>query len=191
MQPINYYEQCSVCHQLTFDDRIPDAAPHDKPEVVHAFVTQKLGEYIAGHAAELGKPGAPDSPAAWVAFRASQDEKQLWETACQRCHNMQLAAAGGLPRVPETKINRRWFTKAEFDHSAHQELQCVSCHANAASSTKASDVLLPSIRVCRECHGAAGVRGAAAECSSCHLYHDPAKARPVDGRFSIHQLTTN
>jgi len=187
MQPVNYYEQCSVCHQLNFDDRISDAAPHDKPEVVHAFVTRKLREYIAGHPAELGKAGAPASPEGWVRFRASEDEKQLWTVTCNRCHDLQLAADGALPGVPETKINQRWFAKAEFDHSAHQELQCVSCHPNAPSSTKASDVLLPGIKVCAECH-VAGSKGASADCSTCHLYHDWSKTRLADGRFTIRQL---
>jgi hypothetical protein len=188
MQPVNYYQQCSVCHALTFDDRIPDAAPHVKPEVVHEFVSRKLTEYIAGHPADLGKAGAPGNAAEWVRFRASEDEKQLWTTTCQRCHDMQSAAGGGLPRVPETKIVRRWFTRAEFNHSAHQELQCVSCHPNAATSVKSSDVLLPGLSLCAQCHGA-GVGTASADCSTCHLYHDWNKARPVDGRFGIHDLT--
>ena len=116
-------------------------------------------------------------------------EKQLWTVTCQRCHDMQPGASDGLPGVPETKIVRRWFTKAEFNHSAHQELQCVSCHPNAATSVKASDILLPGRALCAECHGA-GVGNAAADCSTCHLYHDWNKARPVDGQFNIRQLTT-
>ena len=189
MQPINYYQQCSVCHALTFDDRIPDAAPHDKPEAVHEFVSRKLGEYIAAHPADLGKDNSPRSPAEWVRFRAAEDEKQLWTVTCQRCHDMQPGASDGLPGVPETKIVRRWFTKAEFNHSAHQELQCVSCHPNAATSVKASDILIPGRALCAECHGA-GVANAGAGCSTCHLYHDWNKARPVDGQFNIRQLTT-
>ncbi len=189
MQPVNYDEQCSGCHQLTFDDQITDAAPHDKPEVVDAFVTEKLQQYIAGHPAELKKAGAPGSAGDWVRLRLAADEKQLWMTTCERCHQMQPGAGGSLPVVPETRVNRRWLPKAEFDHSAHQELQCLSCHANAVSSTKASDVLLPGIRECRQCHGA-GVPGASAECSTCHLYHDWSRGRPVDGKFTIRQLTT-
>jgi hypothetical protein len=190
MQPVNYYEECSGCHALSFDDRIPDAAPHDKPEVVDGFVTQKLQKYIGEHPAELGKANAPTSAGEWVKWRVSEDEKQLWTTTCERCHNMQPAVNGDFPVVPETRINRRWFAKAGFDHSAHQELECASCHAKATSSTKASDVLLPGIQVCQECHGA-GVRGASADCSTCHLYHDWNKARPIDGRFSIHQLRSS
>ncbi|HEX4274516.1 MAG TPA: cytochrome c3 family protein [Bryobacteraceae bacterium] len=186
MRPVGYQEQCSTCHPLSFDDKIPDAAPHDKPEVVHEFVTRKLREYIAGHASELGKAGTPRNAAEWVRSQVEVDEKQLWTTTCDRCHTLHPAAGAGLPSVPETKISHRWFTKAKFDHSAHQELQCVSCHANAASSTKASDVLLPGIRTCQECHGVAAK--ASGECSTCHLYHDWTKGRPVDGKFTIKQL---
>jgi predicted CXXCH cytochrome family protein len=179
MQPVTYQDQCSTCHPLNFDDKIADAAPHDKPEVVHAFVTQKLQQYIAAHPSE----GSAKS-------RIEEDEKQLWTTTCERCHNMQIPAGGGLPTVPETKITRRWFAKAGFDHAAHQELQCVSCHANAATSTKAADVLLPGIQICQQCHGTGGAKGAAAECTTCHLYHDWSKGQPVDGKFTIHQLTS-
>lgn len=43
---------------------------------------------------------------------------------------------------------------ADFSHKQHLALDipCTQCHASAAASTKAADNLLPSARVCRECH---------------------------------------
>jgi hypothetical protein len=43
---------------------------------------------------------------------------------------------------------------AEFSHKLHlaMELACEKCHTAARGSTKASDNLLPSPAVCRECH---------------------------------------
>ena len=48
MTPIRYVNQCAACHSLQFDEKIPPA-PHDKPEIVRAFILQKLTEYAAAH----------------------------------------------------------------------------------------------------------------------------------------------
>ena len=188
MQRVTYQDQCAGCHALNFDDLITDAtAPHDKPEVVHAFVEQKLTSFIAAHPGELGKKGAPGSPAAWVKFRTSEDEKQLWGATCARCHEMGAADASGFPTVPPTKANARQFTGAVFDHGAHQELQCASCHTGAAASTSASDQLLPGIAVCKTCHNSEA-RTAGDSCTTCHVYHDWSKGKAVDGKFTIDHL---
>jgi predicted CXXCH cytochrome family protein len=68
--------------------------------------------------------------------------------------------------------------KASFDHAAHAtgDATCETCHA-AANSKVASDVLMPQIKVCRDCHGGeTGTEGGrariASPCASCHAYHD-------------------
>ena len=55
-----YATACAGCHLLTFDKRFDVGAPHDKPEVVHAFVMKKFGEYIAAHPGELREMQEPD-----------------------------------------------------------------------------------------------------------------------------------
>jgi hypothetical protein len=47
MTQIKYVNQCAACHILQFDPLIQVPAPHDKPEIVHAFIVQKLTEYVA------------------------------------------------------------------------------------------------------------------------------------------------
>jgi len=43
MDPINYEQHCAACHRLEFDQRfVGIVAPHDKPEVVHAFLLAKF-----------------------------------------------------------------------------------------------------------------------------------------------------
>jgi hypothetical protein len=49
MTPIRYVNQCAACHVLQFDPLIPAPAPHTKPELVHAFIVQKLTEYAAAN----------------------------------------------------------------------------------------------------------------------------------------------
>ncbi|HKD05845.1 MAG TPA: hypothetical protein VKB79_08080 [Bryobacteraceae bacterium] len=183
-----YAGTCMPCHALNFDDKIPDAAPHDKPAVVDQFVTQALAKYIAAHPGDLGKEGAPGTPAAWVKFRIDADEKQLWEVTCARCHAMGAADASGLPVVADATPRARWFSRATFDHAAHQGLTCASCHPNAAKSTAASDLLLPGIETCRSCHNS-GKASAGRSCATCHVYHDWSKTKGVDGKYTIDKLT--
>lgn len=57
--PIKYVNQCAGCHALQFDQLIDAPAPHDKPEVVRAFIFQKLREYVAAHPDAVTRP--PDS----------------------------------------------------------------------------------------------------------------------------------
>ena len=49
MAPIVYATQCAGCHvkDLQFDKRFDQVAPHDKPEVVQAFLIQKYSDYFA------------------------------------------------------------------------------------------------------------------------------------------------
>jgi hypothetical protein len=49
MTPIRYVNQCAACHVLQFDPLIVIPAPHTKPELVHAFIVQKLTEYVAAN----------------------------------------------------------------------------------------------------------------------------------------------
>lgn len=183
-----YAGTCLPCHALAIDDRIPDAAPHDKPEVVHKFVVEQLTKYIAEHPADLGTEGTPRSAGAWVAFKVAADERMLKET-CARCHAFVGRETELVSTVimPTHAVSRR-FTKASFDHAAHQGLICTSCHVKAGVSRVSSDVLLPGIVVCRQCH-AAGTGNAGATCSTCHVYHDWSKEKPVDGKYIIEQMS--
>lgn len=50
----------------------------------------------------------------------------------------------------------------------------------------ALDLLLPSIATCRDCHGRPA--GARVECVECHVYHDKARDRGLDGPFGVKEL---
>jgi hypothetical protein len=183
-----YAGTCMPCHALNFDDKVSDPAPHEKPEVIHEFVSAALTKYISAHPGDLGKDGTPGNAVAWVKFRVDSDEKQLWGTTCARCHDMQTAGPSGLPVVPPAKVEARWFTRASFDHGAHQGLTCASCHPKAATSTMASDMLLPGIATCQSCHNASRI-SSGNTCSTCHVYHDWSKEKGVDGKFTIDKMT--
>jgi hypothetical protein len=183
-----YAATCSPCHALNFDDKITDAAPHDKPAVVDRFVRDSLTKYIAAHPGDMGKDGSPRSQAAWVTFKAEADENTLWTTTCARCHAMGPAVGSGLPEVPPAKVTAVWFNRASFDHTAHQALTCGSCHGAAAKSTSSSELLLPGIAVCQNCHNSARA-SAGNSCATCHRYHDWSKEKGIDGKYKVNDMT--
>ena len=63
--------------------------------------------------------------------------------------------------------------KGLFDHASHEAMACTDCHA-ATTSEVSSDVLLPPVENCQQCHG--GERASArvpSTCIMCHLFHQP------------------
>jgi hypothetical protein len=59
-----------------------------------------------------------------------------------------------------------------FNHQTHARAgrACEDCHRKARASEKTTDVLLPGIASCQECHARASeVRSV---CVTCHVYHD-------------------
>jgi predicted CXXCH cytochrome family protein len=70
----------------------------------------------------------------------------------------------GISATPENSNLRRFLpmilawgavlTAAPFPHRLHlgMGIECLTCHPNAATSTKATDNLLPSRQVCLDCH---------------------------------------
>jgi hypothetical protein len=101
METPRFATACAGCHSLTFDKRFDVGVPHDKPEVAHAFLVRKFGEYIAAHPTELremqdpdraltGKPQAPHTqsltPTQWVNEHTEVAEELLWKKTCAQCH---------------------------------------------------------------------------------------------------------
>jgi len=201
MDPVNYRAHCAACHPLLFDKRFPESAPHREPEVVNGFVLRKLNAYIAAHPDQIHTvdepdkelPSGPPEPIPrnaneWVEQHLSNAQLRLWGKTCGKCHNLtHPAGAGELPDVPSANIAKQWLPHSTFDHQAHQMVSCGSCHKKAETSKATSDVLIPSVKVCQECHHS----GAAAEsrCFECHTYHDWSKEKHVNGGFTVKQLT--
>ncbi len=111
---------------------------------------------------------------------------------CRKCHEMRQGSLDEdeLPVVVLPALPARFLPRARFDHAKHTAaalgegggLDCLACHERALESTRSSDLLVPSIAVCRRCHGPRGERGPAstfaaggvvARCTTCHTYHVP------------------
>ena len=103
MAPVKFANACAGCHSLAFDRRFEEGAPHDRPDVVHAFLVKRFSEYIAAHPAELREVQEPGrtlagrdaglqnrtaSPAQWIAERVAVAEELLWHKTCAQCHTI-------------------------------------------------------------------------------------------------------
>lgn len=214
MQPVEFTMACAGCHLLTFDRRFDEGVPHDKPEVVHAFLVKKFQEYIAVHPDEVrmmrepkrdltGKPIPLEArvltPAQWVAKRTADAEVLLQRKTCKQCHSYaaepitpgmarsDVDQGGGkdlLPQIEASRTTERWFPHAKFDHDAHRGFSCAGCHERALTSTATNDVLVPGIANCKTCH-APGPGYAESRCFECHTYHDWAKRKEVKASFTL------
>jgi hypothetical protein len=202
MEPVTYEKHCASCHPLQFDRRISEPAPHKEPKVVYDFVFAKMTEYIAAHPSEiplvdepdqrLRNPPPPHPPARnaaeWVEQRMTDAQLLLWRKSCQECHSLSYPdGSDALPVVAKAAITTRWLPHANFDHQAHQMVRCASCHAKASLSRETSDVLIPGIQTCQQCHRA-GRDAAEARCFECHTYHDWSKEKPVAGKYTVKQI---
>src|SRR5262249_32896092 len=47
--PIEFERDCQSCHSLQFDEHIPEAAPHEEPVIVNAFIRTALSKYAGVH----------------------------------------------------------------------------------------------------------------------------------------------
>ena len=202
MAPPEFAQHCAACHTLQFDQRFGnEQVPHERPEAVHAFLLKRFGDYIAHHPEaihEVNPPGReiPErarvvrvarNASEWVQLRTEDAEWLLWSKTCKQCHT--LNPGGPLPEVAKANLTTRWLSHAEFDHQAHRMMTCTSCHANTRNSRETSDVLLPGIQTCQQCHREDKPKEAAeGRCFECHQYHDWTKAKRTKGRFSIPEL---
>lgn len=97
--------------------------------------------------------------------------------ACFMCHDVEKVAPTETPDQPRflvlnPRLPERKMPAARFDHGAHRLAMCDSCHGNVRESTSASDILLPRIARCRECHTDPGRPGTInSPCLQCHRHH--------------------
>lgn len=186
MAPIAMEQHCARCHVLTFDPADPErVVPHGASDKVLAslreyYSSRFIRERIAAADQRAVLPGQRDTvPAlqregiAWVEKRTLAVAEDLFERrACITCHEVESVTEPAPDwHVKPVRLNSRWFVSSEFPHRRHSMMACADCHA-AADSTDASDVLMPDIAVCRDCHlGQESGSGLRSGCISCHSYH--------------------
>lgn len=111
---------------------------------------------------------------------------------CDYCHVRREGKRGVSPRGQDdlplyapTSLPKRWLVHSRFGHDSHRMLKCTACHAQAPESTLTSDVLMPRIEVCANCHTTkVGVRN---DCVECHGYHHRENGYEASKGLSIDQ----
>jgi hypothetical protein len=190
--PIRMETHCASCHRLDFDPAEPDrTVPHGDPtEVLRVLSGHYSARYLAGYADPLAgrtstvlPPGVEVAPAERARLlgvardRAVRVATDLFERrACVDCHTVTRVGTAAEPawKVMPVKLVSNWMPGAEFDHALHGTslTPCSTCH-KAETSKQASDVLMPPIETCRDCH-----RGTMkTACIDCHGFHG--KGQPL------------
>jgi Cytochrome c3/FHA domain len=195
-EPITMEKQCSACHELTFDPGAPDRQlPHGKPrEVVltlQDYFTRKFSDPNAGRPTrerrrlpdqteeEQTCSGAPFECA--MRSARAEVENQFARRGCVGCHAVVDTGSADIfekYQVFPIRFPRDYLPAGRFDHRSHQiqgkltgDDACLSCHA-AKESKDSSQLLLPAMAKCEECHGdEPAVQRVTVQCVSCHSYH--------------------
>ncbi|MBV1918868.1 MAG: cytochrome c3 family protein [Sphingomonadaceae bacterium] len=177
---IEMERDCEGCHSLSYD-RVGGIFR----KLSHGDVDQLIADLSAGDLSRpplslRQRPGqyGPDGPYQFnfsaPAWKGLQIRTALSKGGiCGECHRPAVRA-DGMPGIVPVTLTTRYLEEGWFDHGAHKQEQCTSCHAAQTSDT-ASQLLLPGIETCRTCH--AGETGSEADvpstCAMCHSYHAP------------------
>ena len=193
LQPISFEKHCSNCHDLRFEAQAPNR------EMPHKNLSQAR-EYVEGTYAEFALRGnwvEPESPVnntssfrkligeepvvteeqkkaalEWAELKAEEVlQGKFGRGLCGECHEIVNHKETNSWEIAPVFVPTKWLPKSHFNHEPHRDRKCTTCH-DAKKSEKATDVLLPSVETCQECHGgeftATKVRST---CTECHSFH--------------------
>lgn len=195
MDPVTMENNCRRCHTLVFDkDNLEREVPHgDADKVIlsleeyysRQFLEDTLGEEQEAkdparqRLRKRRRPGKTlDQQQRVVVLKLARDKawevaQQLFEkTTCLTCHKI---SPDNDPetlsdwRVDPVRLASQWLPKHDFNHYSHRTEECALCH-QAETSEQSSDVLMPDIDKCRDCHGGPNSR-LATTCVGCHTLH--------------------
>lgn len=195
-KPVDMEADCAMCHSLAFEQvgGVTRTLRHGEPAQVIADLTayyratpparplqlggmarRRPGQYAEGQVYNIYFREAATRPS-----RASEAIAAVFSKggACYDCHSISAPASGNNWRVMPVRQTETHFSKGWFDHAAHEETKCADCHSSARGSRQASDLLIPGVKQCRECHvGETGDAMVAVKdpvkssCAMCHEYH--------------------
>ena len=160
MAPVRFANACAACHLLTFDKRFDAGVPHDKPEVVRAFLVKTFTEYITAHPGELretqdpardlsGRPLPPRMRAVtssqWVTEKTAVAEELLWHKTCAQCHEMSVTSLRDARIARWSASNASGATRrassSQFESSTDQEAPSQVGDANLPTVAPANTTL--------------------------------------------------
>jgi FHA domain len=200
MMPIRMETQCSGCHTLHFDEHDPTSGvPHGSLQRMFRalrehFSRQYLestGSHSRASGGVLRRPGEESREMSLDEQRRARDwadneslemaRELLEKRVCVDCHDVtRVLGASGFDQwqVAPVRLTQNWMPRARFNHAAHITEPCTSCHDTAERSKRSSDILMPRISKCRQCHGDAGdASKLSSDCVMCHRFHLPGRGK--------------
>ena len=197
-QPPDMEGDCGMCHSLAFETigGTIRTLRHGEPRQVVADIQSFYRAGLRVRPEVLGTPRSRPGDVnqvraavqgararAAVGSRADQAVNAVFSRggACFDCH--QVDGAGASATIRPVAFPTRYMLHGWFDHRAHQIVQrpgqpriegsaaCLSCH-RADASSNSSDLLLPNMASCRDCHGGETSRlPVESSCAMCHDFH--------------------
>jgi len=192
-RPLRMERDCGGCHLLDFDPAYPErVVPHGDAVAVTEFLVDYYSRrFLESYADPLAEPagvrrtGPKPSPAERERLlRDARDQadlvaRDLFERrSCAQCHAVSVSGpTPGAWKVQPVAVRTAWLAGSAFSHDSHGTAltPCSTCH-EAKSSEAATDVLLPDIGTCRDCHAGGEPRATPANrltstCVLCHGFH--------------------
>lgn len=186
--PVDMEEDCESCHSLVYDKvgstfrtlrhgdlgqlRADLAAMDRAPRRPIVSNRRRPGDFSVGgvYYQEFGRP----QPAV-----AGINQALSRGGVCGECHIP--TSTNGRADVMPVNLRQSYLLNGWFDHKEHEQAKCSTCH-EASTSGRSSDLLLPGVAVCRDCHLGEDARQAEvpSSCAMCHSYHPKSGPMPKD-----------
>ncbi|MGA8147321.1 MAG: FHA domain-containing protein [Gallionellaceae bacterium] len=189
-KPISMEKTCqqSGCHALSFTPpvsgrQVPHGPVRNLMTVLRDhYAAAAISKMAAGANLQCGKGFAVGKnkleSALNCANRNAEANAEILFTSpegCKECHEITHGADDkDVPwKVAPVTITSHWLRNARFPHASHSTATCTECH-DIELSEKSSDVAIPPIEKCRECHvGSEKVKNKiSSRCGDCHNFHN-------------------
>jgi len=197
MLPIKMENHCGNCHKLDLDENnLGKQIPHGDINALFDTLKEYFShQYLEQDALTSSQPTKDQLRRPNVKHRvlSIEDRKQALDWAkkqsliaaqdlienrvCIDCHHIyRIPGKTEFEKwyVKPVVLNKTWMPLADFNHAKHTGVACTTCHKNAKKSKKSSDILIPKIETCRECHGGKKDKyKLPSDCLMCHKFHLP------------------
>lgn len=197
MLPIKMETHCSHCHVLDLDE---DDTGRQIPHGDLKALFETLEEYFSRQYLEPFEYDISENPGEqrrrpgfenrmlsteqrkaalnWAHKQSIQAAQDLIEDrSCISCHQiLRIPGKSDFDQwyVKPVTLTKKWMPLAQFDHASHTSEECTGCHKDAEESENSSDILMPKIQTCRECHDGKNENGKlSSDCLMCHRFHLP------------------
>jgi hypothetical protein len=193
---VNMEEHCGNCHRLEFEPavtkrQVPHGSERDVMTTLRGFYAgialgEKPADVVAAQdlagikkqvhlAKETWRETYRRETLEWVNLKVAKVAQDVFEErVCSVCHEVASVADNAeVPwKITPVSITDDWLPKSRFDHSKHRTFECAGCH-DVAKSKENSDVAIPDIKKCQECHvGSQPAKNkVTSRCESCHGFH--------------------